>query len=291
MCNFQINAEEFNPKVVFQYRARTVEKTSVHSHDFLSIHYIVSGRCRFLVNDQIFTVHKDDIMIINPGVPHSPLAEDPETDVNTSIFYLGIDDLYIKGYPKCFVPISSAVIPLRKFQQEVYSCYHEIILTQEKKDACWPLMTKVLAQQMLVWVLKELSPQNSSSIQDYFQLKTYDKQTIAQTITSYFQENYMKKISVEEIARSSYLSTTYITKIYKEITGDTPINYLIRLRMEKALEILREGHFSIQDVAKKVGYDDPYYFSKLFKKRFGISPSSYKRQEQIASGNDPVESM
>ena len=92
----------------------------------------------------------------------------------------------------------------------------------------------------------------------------------------------MKKISVEEIARSSYLSTTYITKIYKEVTGDTPINFLINLRMEKAMEILQEGHFSIQDVAKKVGYDDPYYFSKLFKKRFGLSPSSYKRNGHIS---------
>ena len=53
----------------------------------------------------------------------------------------------------------------------------------------------------------------------------------------------MKKISVEEIARYTYLSTTYVTKIYKEITGDTPINYLISLRMDKAKEILEEGHF------------------------------------------------
>ena len=88
----------------------------------------------------------------------------------------------------------------------------------------------------------------------------------------------MKKISVDDIARSTYLSTTYITKIYKEVTGDTPINYLINLRLEKARDILEEGHFSIQAVAKKVGYDDPYYFSKLFKKKFGCSPSSYKRK-------------
>ena len=48
--------------------------------------------------------------------------------------------------------------------------------------------------------------------------------------------------------------------------------------MEKAREILSEGHFSIQTVAKRVGYDDPYYFSKLFKKKFGYSPSTFKSQ-------------
>ena len=282
MNHISINSEEFNPKVVFYYRSKSLPPSpqEAHTHDFLTMHYVVSGKVTYQLNGQLFTAHKDDIIIFNPGVLHNHLIEDPETDPESTVFYLGIDDLYIKGYPKDFIPICSAVFSVRKYQQEIYNCYHEIILTQEKKDIGWPLMAKVLSLEFLVLVLKEISPQTTSTIQDYFQLKTYDKQTIAQSITAYFQENYMKKISVEEIARSSYLSTTYITKIYKEVTGDTPINYLIRLRMEKALEILKEGHFSIQDVAKKVGYDDPYYFSKLFKKRFGLSPSAYKRQEQ-----------
>ena len=280
MYNISVNAEDFNPKVVFYYRSKSLQAQLSHSHDFLTIHYIVSGHVRYQIQGQTYTVHKDDIMIINPGVEHMHLIDDPETDPDSCIFYLGIDNLFIKGYPQDFIPICNVVIPLRKYQQEIYNCYHEIILTQEKKDVGWPLMAKVLSLEFLVLLLKELTPQNASTIQDYFQLKTYDKQTIAQTITTYFQENYMKKISVEEIARSSYLSTTYITKIYKEMTGDTPINYLISLRMEKALEILKEGHFSIQDVAKRVGYDDPYYFSKLFKKRFGLSPSAYKRKVQ-----------
>ena len=61
---------------------------------------------------------------------------------------------------------------------------------------------------------------------------------------------------------------------------DNALKILARINgMEKAREILKEGHFSIQDAAKKVGYDDPYYFSKLFKKRFGVSPSAYKRSQ------------
>lgn len=279
MSNISINAEDFNPKVPFCFRVKNLHQSSPHSHDFVSFHYVLSGHVRFQLGNSTVVVHKDEVLIINPNVEHCQLLDDPDTDLQSTVFYLGIDDLYIKGYPKNYVPYDSAVIQLRKYQNELYQCYHEIILTQEKKETGWSLMSKVLSLQFLVLLLKELAPPTSSSIQDYFQLKTYDKQTIAQTITSYFQENYMKKISVEEIARSSYLSTTYITKIYKEVTGDTPINYLINLRMEKAREILKEGHFSIQDAAKKVGYDDPYYFSKLFKKRFGLSPSAYKRSQ------------
>ena len=278
MNQITINAEDFNPKVAFYFRSRLDQTAKAHSHDFLSIHYVVSGHSKYMVDDQILPVQKDDLIIINPGVSHG-MVPGLEEDPATIGFFLGIDDLYLKGYPKDFIPISNAVVPIRRYQEEIYNCYHEIITVQEKKEAGWSLMAKVLSLQFLVFTLKELTPQSPATIQDYFQLKTYDKQTIAQTITSYFQKNYMRKISVEEIARSSYLSTTYITKIYKEITGDTPINYLISLRMEKALEILKEGHFSIQDVARQVGYDDPYYFSKLFKKRFGVSPSAYKKKQ------------
>ncbi len=276
MCHLKINAEEFNPKVMFHYKQKMVYEVPEHTHDFLTIQYVVSGRCSYVINGQELEAKKEDLVILNPGTLHRSLPSHGKNEA--TVFYLGFENLNIKGYPDNYIPIYNTVIPIRKYQHEIYNCYHEIIATQEKKDVGWDLLTKVLSQQFLVLVLKELSPQRSGNIQDYFQLKMYDKNTIAQTITQYFQENYMKKISVEEIARYTYLSTTYVTKIYKEITGDTPINYLINLRMNKAQEILREGHFSVQEVAKQVGYEDPYYFSKLFKKRYGCSPSEYKKK-------------
>ena len=283
MHPFQINSEEFNPKVTFHYKTHVKPRPTTHTHDFLSIHYVVSGHCMFEVDGHEYPAKKDDVIIINPGVSHHSI---PLENTDCVMFYLGIDDLFIKGYPKNFIPICHAVTPVRKYIHELYTCYHSIISVQEKKETLWSLMAKQLSLQFLVILLKELSPQATNNLSDYFHLETYDKATIAQTITNYFQENYMKKISIEEIAKSTYLSTTYITKIYKEITGDTPINYLINLRMEKAREILSEGHFSIQTVAKRVGYDDPYYFSKLFKKKFGYSPSSFKMQAKDASQSD-----
>lgn len=279
MSQMVISAEDFNPKVVFQYKQKNTYEVPEHTHDFLTIQYVVSGRSLFVINGQEFEAKKEDLVIINPGTVHT---HKPIHGKESTIFNLGIENLNIKGYPPNYVPIFSSIVPIRRYQHEIYNCYHEIITAQEKKDVAWDLLTQVQSQQFLVWVLKELSPQRSGNIEDYFQLKMYDKNTIAQTITNYFQENYMKKISVEEIARYTYLSTTYVTKIYKEITGDTPINYLIRLRMDKAREILSEGHFSVQEVAKQVGYDDPYYFSKLFKKRYGCSPSEYKKKNQLA---------
>ena len=79
-----------------------------------------------------------------------------------------------------------------------------------------------------------------------------------------------------------YLSSFYISKIFKSETGDTPINYLISLRMEKAKELLDQNpEETVQKVAAAVGYEDAYHFSKVFKKYYGISPLYYKGRVKI----------
>jgi YesN/AraC family two-component response regulator len=76
-----------------------------------------------------------------------------------------------------------------------------------------------------------------------------------------------------------YLSPVYISKIFKEETGESPINYLIKIRLEKAKDILLNSDSgSIKNIANQVGYDDVYHFSKLFKKYYGISPLYYKKR-------------
>jgi len=164
-----INTEEFNPKIMFHYKEKASYEVSEHTHDFLTIQYVVSGRLTYYVNGQEIEAKKEDIIVLNPGTPHRYVC--PKGKNEATIFYLGIENLNIKGYPQNFVPICSSVIPIRKYQHEIYNCYHEIISTQEKKDIGWDLLTKVLSQQFLVLVLKELSPQRSGSIQDYFQLR------------------------------------------------------------------------------------------------------------------------
>jgi Transcriptional regulator containing an amidase domain and an AraC-type DNA-binding HTH domain len=83
---------------------------------------------------------------------------------------------------------------------------------------------------------------------------------------------------LEQIAHNIYLSPVYISKIFKEETGESPINYLIKIRLEKAKDILLNSDSgSIKSIANQVGYDDVYHFSKLFKKYYGYSPLYYKK--------------
>lgn len=97
----------------------------------------------------------------------------------------------------------------------------------------------------------------------------------------YFERHFSEKISLDQIARNMYLSPFYISRLFKNEVGDAPINYLISLRMKEAEQLLlAQPDASVQDIAKSVGYEDAYHFSKVFKKHFGISPSNFRKSRE-----------
>ena len=78
--------------------------------------------------------------------------------------------------------------------------------------------------------------------------------------------------------KMGYGRTTFYKKV-KQLTGKTPNDYIKELRMQRATELLKDDTQTIAQVAYQVGIDDPYYFSKLFKSYYGISPSQYRKGE------------
>ncbi len=94
-------------------------------------------------------------------------------------------------------------------------------------------------------------------------------------------ENYAdKNLSVEGVARRLYLNAGYLRTVFKKEYGVTVSGYLLRIRMEKAREIILSGKFKLSAVSQMVGFADAAYFSKCFKKYYGISPSSFENMQK-----------
>ena len=91
----------------------------------------------------------------------------------------------------------------------------------------------------------------------------------------YINRNLSHQISLEELSNYVNLERTYLSKLFHRYTGMTLQHYIIHLRMEMAQKLLRAGQMSVKEVGACVGIQDPYYFSKLFKKTKGIPPSAY----------------
>lgn len=93
----------------------------------------------------------------------------------------------------------------------------------------------------------------------------------------YFRMNYARPIGVSTAAAHVGLDRSYFSEVFREVAGQPPRDFLIRLRMEKACQFLQNPSLSIGDIARSVGYDDPLLFSKVFRKHFGASPKAFRK--------------
>ncbi|MBD3922484.1 response regulator [Paenibacillus sp. PR3] len=106
---------------------------------------------------------------------------------------------------------------------------------------------------------------------------TYTPEEIVQSVQLFLKNNYAKELNLEEIAREYNFNSSYLTKIFIKHAGEPPSKYLIRLRISEAKRLLdQEKSWSIKEVGERVGYADPYYFSRMFKQATGMTPSEYR---------------
>lgn len=94
----------------------------------------------------------------------------------------------------------------------------------------------------------------------------------------YFHENYNKTISIENYAASHNMSVSWFIRNFKEYTNWTPAQYILSLRMSNVRTLLETTACNISEISNLVGYDNPLYFSRIFKKQCGMSPSELRKQ-------------
>lgn len=92
----------------------------------------------------------------------------------------------------------------------------------------------------------------------------------------YFNENYTKDINIDEYAKSLHVSTCWFNRRFKQVTKVTPLQYILSLRLSNAKMLLETQDYNVTETSYAVGFHNPLYFSKLFKKHIGMSPSEYK---------------
>lgn len=99
-----------------------------------------------------------------------------------------------------------------------------------------------------------------------------------QKAADYIKLNYSEKISIKEIADQLYLSPNYLSELFKKHTGKTISEYLTEYRLEKACQLLDHAEYRVGDVSGMVGIHDGRYFSNMFKKKYGMTPTEYRNR-------------
>ena len=101
-----------------------------------------------------------------------------------------------------------------------------------------------------------------------------------QEAVNYIQQNFHRELTVEEVAGACKLNRTYFSRLFKETVGSTPQEFLIRLRLSTAAELMRTTSASIGDIAVRCGYPNQLHFSQAFKKRYGLPPREWRKENR-----------
>ena len=93
----------------------------------------------------------------------------------------------------------------------------------------------------------------------------------------YFNEHYKEDINIEEYAKSLHMSACWFNRRFKQVTKVTPLQYIISIRIANAKTLLETKDYNVAETAREVGFSNPLYFTRLFTKNTGVSPSEYKK--------------
>jgi two-component system response regulator YesN len=147
---------------------------------------------------------------------------------------------------------------------------------------------KYLIQMLKIHNIKELKVSYIDYLKNFLikieESKQKELNGLISKAIEYINGNYHKNISLDDVAKEINMSYHYFSKFFKDSIGKNFVDYLTELRIDKAKEFLKDTTISIKEVCYKIGYSDPNYFSKIFKKVTGMTPTEFRTSRVYQEG-------
>ena len=245
--------------------------STLHTHPFTELFYVVDGKGEFNIQSQRFPVKPNDFVIINPQVEHTELSSPDEP---LEYIVLGIRGLSFSN----LTPVSEGGHPfsffnLRDEQKDILRYLNAMVQEATSQQMSYELVCHNLLEILLIKILRH----------QHFDLEVGKQSKATKDISfikHYLETYYHESIQLEDLASMTHLSRFYISHSFKKEIGMSPMEYLIDIRIKESKILLRTTNYSISQVADIVGFTTPTYFSKQFRKSTGISPTDYREQFQ-----------
>ena len=248
-----------------------------HWHEEAELTLITSGKCIYKIDLVEYEVEEGDILFVPPLFLHSiTLGNNKKVSSETYVFHLKFlggnsTDICSTRYlapimnqefsmPYVIKPNHPAYVSLRKIFNQINTTYDESIIGYELALKSFFLQTIFL----LLQYSKKVAVSETEKVSDKIK-----------NVLDYIELHYSETITVSQLAKLCYFSDYHFMRFFKKHMNMTCVEYIINLRLEKAVELFEKGNSSIMEVSLSVGFHNLSYFHRAFKKKYRMTPLSF----------------
>lgn len=254
-----------------------------HWHSYFEITYVKKGRGNYFVDGREYTMDEDDIIIFNNVEPHGWKLLDEDMTLLVMIFspefvaekLSTFDWEYLKPFVERGSNFKNRIGKEEPVSQEIRKGIREIYREWQEKKEGYPLMIKANVLRILTMLIRACQDENKSA--EYLKEKKNAMKRLEQAFT-YINDHYCEKITLNEVAASAYMSSNYFSSYFRKVTGTGFSEYVTRLRINHARELLRDTDASVTDIALACGFNNLSNFYRLYKKHVGRPPREWKNR-------------
>lgn len=228
------------------------------------IHYILGGKGIYKTDGRIYQLSEGDAFLIRPN---TLIYYEADRYHPWTYTWIGFQGLKMDEY---FKRTSLLETPCFHYDRDdrVRLCHEKMFEAYNLPENRDLMMNSILYEYL--YLLASKFPRKSIPPKE-------KKISYVEEALRYIEANYAHSVNIQVIADHLNIERTYLYRLFKDITGVSPQEYLLDYRIRRACSLLKETDLPVSDIARSVGYGDALYFSRLFKQKKGSPPSEYRK--------------
>lgn len=239
-----------------------------HTHNHVELFYIIGGKGQFLINDDLYPVNTNHLVIINPNVIHTEVSLNAQP---LEYIVLGIDGIELSINDTA----NGQFCILDHFESvDISSCLRNILREMEMKQPGYEDVCQAFMEILIIRLMRSTGlsvPNGIPSVSSHRQCAA---------IRRYIDLHFKESLTLDLLAEEAHMNKHYLSHAFKREYGISPINYMISRRIEESKYLLTETNLSLSQISQLLGFSSLSYFSQVFRKSQSIPPIEYRQNSK-----------
>jgi len=237
-----------------------------HWHEYIELHYVVKGNVSIKVNNNHIKAGAEELVLINSNELHSGSSLDQRMQAIVVIFDMKMFSRELAGRNIIFQSLVKEDPYIAKLMKDIYSEHERQLIGYQL--SCKGSLMCLISHLVRHYTLEELTNQDNLK-------RVKNLERLNKTIT-YIHNHFNEPLSNKKLAELIHLSEGRFNHLFKESMEMAPLQYINRLRIKKAAELLHKESMTISEIAYIVGFNDYNHFGRVFRRHYGCTPTQMR---------------